>query len=215
MQEKYLILFNVNFIMKNIGIVVLFTFFAINVCAQETETKTKKSFFKKENLFTGGSATVAFSSRSTSLGLSPYFGYSLNKYVDVAISGNINYTSIRDYSVINDKLRQTIYGPGAFIRLYPVSFLFAQAQYEHNFIKYKYIPAPNNTFANPIQKSDANSLLIGGGYCSGRGEENNTFYFVSVLWDVSRLPESPYVDYLQRSIPIIRAGFNIALFQKN
>jgi hypothetical protein len=216
MQEKYLIQNNLqNICMKKISAIICFTFIFINCIAQQAEEKEKekKPFFKKENLFTGGSATFSFGSRVTVLGLSPYFGYSLNKYVDVAVSGNINYTSFRDYQIINDRLRQTIYGPGAFVRLYPVKFLFAQVQYEHNFIKYKYKPAPNNTVNNPIQKVDVNSLLVGGGYSLNRGVEGNTFYYFSVLWDVSGLPESPYVDNLQRSVPIVRVGINIGLFQ--
>ena len=48
-----------------------------------------------------------------------------------------------------DKLRQTVYGPGAFVRLFPVNFLFASAQYEYNLIHLKYIPA-NNGSIEPI-----------------------------------------------------------------
>lgn len=173
----------------------------------------KKGGFKKENLFVGGDITLGFSNLYTTLGASPYFGYSLNKYVDVAASFNFTYTSQRDYIIYGDKVRQTVYGPGAFVRVYPLKFLFAQAQYEHNFIRLKYLPADNSGYLPSTTHIDANSLLVGAGYAGGRSEDNKSFYYISVSWDLLRNSNSPYVDGLGRAIPIIRAGYNIALFQ--
>ena len=112
-----------------------------------------------------------------------------------------------------DKLKQTIYGPGAMVRLFPARFLFATAQYEFNLIRYKYVPPFN--FGDPAEhyKFDAHSLLVGAGIASGRDAEQRSFYYLSVLWDVARSPNSPYKDNLHRAVPIIRAGYNIALFQ--
>ncbi|MBL0132548.1 MAG: hypothetical protein IPP79_00340 [Chitinophagaceae bacterium] len=57
-------------------------------------------------------------------------------------------------------------------------------------------------------------MLVGGGYASGRAPQGNSpFFYMSVLWDVSDNKTSPYKDAYGRSIPIIRAGFNIPLFQ--
>ena len=92
------------------------------------------------------------------MGIGPYFGYSVNKYLDVAVSANVNYTSQRDYFVYGDKVRQTVYGPGAFVRVYPVRFIFAQAQFEHNFIRVKYIPAENSGYLQTTDRVDANSF---------------------------------------------------------
>ncbi len=188
---------------------------ASGLMAQD-ENHIKGKGFRKENLFTGGNITASFFSGTTLLGLSPYFGYSLNKYMDLAASINFNYTSQRDYTEYGDKARQTVFGPGAFVRLFPVNFLFAQAQYEHNFIRFKYIPASNTTTYLPsISHYDVNSFLVGGGYSSGRGMGNNTYYYLSVMWDIGGVAQSPYVDGLGRNFPVIRAGFNIALFQGN
>ena len=108
------------------------------VIAQDDEVEDeRKGKFKKENLFTGGSVNVQFGNQVTALGASPHFGYSINRFVDVAVSLGYNYISQRDNIVLNDKLRQTVIGPGAFVRLFPVNFLFAQAQYEYNFLKIK------------------------------------------------------------------------------
>lgn len=187
--------------------------FTATAQSEKEDRETGKGGFKKENLFTGGSVSASFFNGTTSLGISPYFGYSINRFIDVAVSANLNYTSQRDYYEYGDKIRQTVYGPGAFVRLYPVRFLFAQAQYEHNFIKYTYVPADNVNYYTSSQRVDANSLLVGGGYTSGREGTGSTYYYVSILWDIAKVAESPYVDGLQRPFPIIRAGINIPLFQ--
>ncbi len=185
--------------------------FTSTLFAQDDEEEGGK-IFKKENLFTGGSANVSFGNNVTNLGVSPYFGYSINRYVDVAASVGVNYVSQRgDFS--NDKIRQTVIGPGAFVRVFPVKFLFAQAQYEHSFINQKYIPDP--AFGQPTQKEsfNASSIFVGGGFASGRSEESKTFFYISILWDINKDPNSPYTDNLNRAVPIFRTGFNIALFQ--
>jgi len=194
--------------------VILLAVASYHAFAQSGEEKKeeKKGGFKKEKLFTGGSATVGFSSYSTVLGITPQFGYSLTNWADAGITFNLNYTSQRDYQNYGDKLRQTVYGPGAFVRLFPVNFLFASAQYEYNMIHVKYSPADNG-FPVPAYNVNASSLLLGAGYAGGRERGNNTYYFLSVSWDVLGDKNSPYIDGLGRSSPIIRAGYNIGLFQ--
>lgn len=184
--------------------------FAQSDDGKKEETKVG---FNKEKLFTGGSATAGFSSYSTILGITPQFGYSLTNWADAGITFNLNYTSQRDYQDYGDKLRQTVYGPGAFIRLFPVNFLFASAQYEYNIIHLKYIPASNGSYSPSKNNVSAGSLLLGGGYAGGRYRGSNTYYFFSVSWDVLGNKNSPYIDGLGRSNPIIRAGYNIGLFQ--
>ena len=198
------------------SLLFLFCFCAllINVNAQ-TEKKEeaeveKKSGFKKENLFAGGNVALGLGSGNFSVGVGPYFGYSLNKYIDVAVGLNYSYISQRDYYTTL-KLRQSVIGPSAFVRLYPVKFLFAHAQYEYNFIKYKRIYG--NGIPDNISKINVPSFLIGPGFASGRDANNKTFYYISVLFDVIKNINSPYTDNLGRVTPIIRAGYNVALFQ--
>ncbi len=198
--------------MKRVYLVILFFVVIINVNAQKDEEPVKGGF-KKENLFTGGSVSVSFGSGQTNLGVSPYFGYSITKWLDAAASFNFNYISQRDYPVVLDKVRQTTLGPGGFVRIFPVNFLYAQAQYEHNFISQKYIPGPNG-YSPEKSKFDANSLLLGAGYASGRGEGGVAYYYISISFDVLKEKYSPYVDSYQRTLPIIRAGYNISLFQR-
>lgn len=179
---------------------------------QDKDNERIRNGFEKQRLFTGGSANLGFSSGTTMIGLTPQLGYSVTDWMDAGITVNFNYVSQRDY-YSTEKLRQTTYGPGAFIRLFPVKFLFATAQYEYNFITQNYIPAGSS--GSPSQKTtfNSNSLLIGGGYAGGREKGNNTYYFLSVAWDIMGDKNSPYVDNLGRSNPVIRAGYNIGLFQ--
>jgi hypothetical protein len=199
--------------MKKLLILLIITGIASFANAQDEKEEVADKGFKKEKLFTGGGVTASFFNGATVLGVTPHFGYSLTNWLDAALVINFNYTSQRDYQQYGDKLRQTVYGPGAFIRLFPVRFLFAQVQFEHNFLHLKYIPASNGTFLPAKTTLNANSLLLGGGYTSGRTAGYNNFYYLSILFDVMAEKNSPYVDNLQRSIPIIRAGYNIALFQ--
>jgi hypothetical protein len=205
-QEKFYAL-NFRKMRKNI----LFVFLLLVVTVADAQHNDSKGF-DKSNLFTGGNVTLAFGYSYTDLGLSPHFGYSINKWLDVAANANLNYVSQRDNYQPGDKIRQTTYGPGAFVRIFPINFLYAQIQYEHNFTSQKYIPVSGST--EKIQL-DANSLLLGIGYTSGRSSEENTYYYFSVMFDVLGVRGSPYLDYLQRSLPIVKAGFNIALFQGN
>ena len=199
--------------MKKLILFVSLCLFISSSFAQSDDKTKENKGFKKENLFTGGSANIGFSSLSTSLGITPQFGYSLASWADVGLTLNLDYTSQRDYQFYGDKLRQMVYGPGAFVRLFPVNFLFATAQYEYNFIHLKYIPQSSSGLSSQTNNLNASSFLVGAGYAGGRERGNNTYYFLSVMWDILGDKNSPYIDGLGRSIPVIRAGYNIALFQ--
>jgi hypothetical protein len=188
------------------------------LCAQSIDesSEEEKRGFKKEKLFTGGNIALSFFNNTFLAGASPIFGYSLTNWADAGVVANISYSSTRDYNgLFNAKLRQTIYGGGAFVRLFPVNFLFVQAQAEHNFIAFKYIPPDNSGGITQKDKTSVNSLLVGAGYTQGRQPGNNGFFYLSVMFDVSGNKNSPYTDNFGRTIPVIRAGVNVPLFQKN
>jgi len=184
--------------------------FQLMISAQDEEKPEKKPF--KEHLFSGGSLSLAFYNNTFLIGGNPVLGYGFGRWADAGIVLNYNYTSYRDVYVFDDRLRQSIYGGGVFAKVYPVRFLFAQIQPEHNFIRQKYI-APNNGGTDKVT-FDANSLLVGGGYTTGRDREgNNPFFYLAVLWDVSGNKNSPYTDGYGRTIPIIRTGVQVPLFR--
>jgi len=180
---------------------------------KEEDDKEKKPF--KEHLFTGGSISLAFYNNTFLVGGSPVFGYNLTKWIDAGLVANYSYTSYRDYNyILNNKLRQKVYGGGAFLKVYPVRFLFAQAQVEHNWITQKEID-PSGDLTSKI-KFSGNSFLIGGGYCTGRESDGSQpFYYLAVLFDIADDVNSPYTDGYGRAIPIIRGGLQIPLFQKH
>jgi len=199
--------------MKSKIIVLLFSAIAFYLPAKaqdKEEEKTKTPF--KENLFTGGTVSVAFFNNTFLIGASPVLGYSATDWADVGIVVNYNYTTYRDYNfVFNDKLKQYVYGGGGFVKLYPVRFLFAQAQYEYNYIKQKFIP---NVGVTQTDKGEAGSFLVGGGYTTGRfGRGGQPFFYLAVLFDISNNAYSPYTDAYGRAIPIIRGGLQVPLFQ--
>jgi hypothetical protein len=206
--------------MKRLMLLVAGTILSISLHAQDEEKEEKKGF-NKENLFTGGSVTVSFFNGTTILGANPIFGYKLTNWADAGIVINYTYAGRRDVKEFDDKLRQSIYGGGVFARLYPVRFLFLQGQFEHNFTKVRY--TPNTSLYLPYKETvEANSFLVGAGYTQGRFPGSNTFFYLAVLFDVIKDINSPYVDlvynpvtgqYSARAIPIIRAGFNIGLFE--
>jgi hypothetical protein len=213
--------------MKKVVIVLglISSFYAVKAQDDEKSGDETKGKFKKENLFTGGGVTVSFSNYTTVLGASPVLGYSVTRWLDAGIVFNFNYASQRhltyynpntnQYFVSDDKLRQTVFGPGAFVRAYPLKFLFVQVQGEYNFINQKIIY--DNGAPSDKSGLSATSFLIGAGYCNGREGIGNLFYYVSISADIARNRNSPYVEETASGnvniLPIIRAGLQIPLFQ--
>lgn len=197
------------------------SFYAVKAQDEEKSVDEKKGGFKKENLFTGGGAIVSVGSYNTVLGASPVLGYSITKWLDAGIVFNINYAASRavysngyNYIVSDDKIRQTILGPGVFARIYPVKFLFVNMQVEQNFTTEKLIRPNTPTVKN---KYDATSLLLGIGYANGRQGIGDFYYYISIMGDFSGNINSPYVGISESGkaviTPIFKAGIQVPLFQ--
>lgn len=209
--------------MKNYVLFLVSLLVSVQLLLAQDIKEMEKKGFKKENLFTGGSISFSFFNKQFLVGGNPVFGYNLTNWADLGIVANYTYTSVGDYSYYrsNDKVRQSIYGGGVFTRLFPVNFLFVQAQIERNWIKGKYISSAGVT--TPFNTVSANSFLIGAGYTTGRDPLFKRAYaYLAVLFDVMKNANSPYVNYTYdsygnitgtRPIPIIRAGFTVPLFQ--
>ncbi len=195
--------------MKNFIMMMACVLFATSTAFAQKDNDTEdEGGFKKEYLFSGGTLNLSFFGSTTVLGATPQLGYSVTNWMDAGIV--LGYTYISQRYANNDKLRQTLIGPGAFVRLFPVNFLFATAQFEHNFIRYKYI---YNTGDNEKLNRSVSSLLIGAGYSSQRMGRNSPYYYFSVSVDVLQNPNSPYTDQYNNLLPVVNAGFNIPLFQ--
>jgi hypothetical protein len=195
--------------MNKINALLTFLIFISLVAPAQDE----KRGFKAQNLFTGGGISLGFGSNTFQAGASPFLGYNIATWLDACVTANYNYTSYRDVFNLNDKLRRSTYGGGIFTRIYPVNFLFIHAQFEHNFINEKYIPGNNG--ASDKTKVEANSLLLGAGYASGRyPNSGQPFFYLSLLFDVLNNEFSPYTNSSGSIIPILRGGVQVPLFQK-
>lgn len=194
--------------MKHIALLlVILAFISTSSVAQ------KDGGFKAENLFTGGSLSLGFGSNTFQVGASPFLGYSVASWLDAGVLFNYNYTSYRDVFNMNDKLRNSTIGGGVFTKIYPIDFLFVHAQFERNFTTQKYIPGNNGTADK--SRFEANSLLLGAGYASGRYPgSGQPFFYISLLFDVLNEEFSPYTNSSGSIIPILRAGVQVPLFQK-
>ena len=197
--------------MRTINLVVMMLLAGTVSFAQDNENEEPRGF-QKNKLFTGGSISFGLGSNTFQIGGNPVLGYSLAKWVDAGLVVNYNYASYRDVIMSNDKLRSTTYGGGAFTRLYPLRFLFAHLQFEHNFIKEKYIPS--NGGDRETNNVDANSLLAGVGIATDRyAGEGRPFFYLALLFDVMNEDFSPYTRSDGSRIPILRAGIQVPLFQ--
>ncbi len=193
-------------------VIFLLACFSAAAVAQPAAEEESNPVFKKENLFAGGGVTASIFNNITVLGINPYFGYSVTRWMDAAVSMNFNYISERNYVIDGDKVRQTILAPGAFMRLYPFKFLYAEVQFERNFVHQKYIPAPYSGYAEEKVKYNVNTLLAGIGYASDREEDDDEFFFISLSADLLRKYGSPYTTSNNNIFPILKAGVNIKLF---
>jgi hypothetical protein len=187
--------------------VVFILLFTTTLFAQNENDKQKG--YDPTNFFTGGSVSLGAGNGTFNAGLHPHFGYTFAKWLDVAGVVNLEYQSARDG--FNNKYRTTTYGLGAFTRVYPVQFIFIQLEPEYNFISQKFIPVSGTGGKENLH---APSLLIGGGYTTSRSDKNS-FTYLSILVDVIKDKNSPYVDGFGNLLPIIRAGINIGLNRKH
>lgn len=187
---------------------LLSLFVCIIARAQETKSKHK---FDVENLFVGGSISVGLDGFGSGFfaGIHPHVGYTLAKWIDAGIALNFEYSSVKDS--YNNKYHNTTYGIGTFVRIYPVNFLFIQAEPEFNTVALKYIPDQGDIQRLTLHPT---SLLLGIGYVTER-DDKNTFSYFSLLIDVLKDPNSPYIDANGNFIPIIRGGLNIGIRKKH
>lgn len=193
-----------------IAAILLICVSAVRAQERDAQESDRKPGFQKDQFFTGGSISLSFFNNTFLIGANPVLGYRLASFADAGLQVNIQHSSAKYYDN-GERLRQTLYGGGVFTRLFPVNFLFAQGQWEHNWISQTVIDASSQ---KTKEVRSTNSLLVGGGYASGRnGQANSPFFYMMLLFDISRVRNTPYTDGYGRAIPVLRAGLTIPLFQ--
>jgi hypothetical protein len=211
MQAKYLSINRIkNNMMKTIFLISMLLVVQL-LWGQSSDPDSVRGF-NREKVFIGGSLSLGFAGNQFAAGVNPFIGYSLTNWLDAGVVVNYHYNATRDYPYRNDKIKQHTYGGGVFTRIYPVRFLFVQGQIEQNFINLRYNPSVGDKF---IDNVSAPSLLVGGGYTTGRlpGGDRG-FFYLSLLVDVLKKENSPYTDNQGRITPILRTGFQTPLFRK-
>ncbi len=192
---------------------LLFTILTLTSFAQNEEEEEKKGF-DANKMFIGGSLNLGLGGSSFNLGANPQVGYSLTNWLDAGLTTNIIYFSQR-YQATGFDVRQRSwnYGGGPFVKVFPISMIHLQAQYEYNWINGN---AENlvNGFREKFSQS-APSLLIGAGY--GRRVVGESSFFTTILFDVTKHDESPYVyreGQGKIALPVLRAGFTVYFARK-
>ncbi len=173
--------------------------------------------FKKDHIFIGGTLNLGFSGYVFNVGGAPEIGYSFNKWFDVGLLANINYTSERadPEGYYNDNTRTRIYnyGVGAFGRFYPLPFLFVQVEPEYNWTKYTQKDFNNGALEIPSYNTQATSLLLGIGY--GQRFVGHSSFYIAIMFDALTNYGSPYRDpYSGAALPVLKAGFDFYLHPK-
>lgn len=200
--------------MKKLLLVSIATILIFNAQAQREDEEEKGLGFRQENVFIGGSITLGFGSSSGYgggtkfvIGANPEIGYTIVNWVDAGIVFNTIYSSMK-FSDYNYRYRQTALnlGVGAFVRIFPVSNFFLQAQPEFNTIKYTQKNLDQSNVPVISQKVKANSFLVGVGY--GQRVVGKFNFFTVIMMDLGKEYNSPYRNNYNEAIPIIRSGFN-------
>lgn len=188
-------------------IVLLLSFLSLIISSAFAQEEREKGF-KKEQLFLGTGINLGFFNGFI-LGVNPEVGYSLNRFIDVGVATNVNYITQNDmYSAVT--YRQFVVGGGPYVRVWPVNMIFLGGQFEYNNISYSI--KNNGAVSNKINYS-APSILVGGGY--GNRFVGQSQFYTSIMVDVLRDPQSPYVDTYGRLQPVFRTTFLFYLKPKN
>ena len=168
--------------------------------AQNSEEDEKEKGFKRDQLFIGSGINLGFFNGFI-VGLNPEIGYSLNRFVDVGIGTNVNLITQNDPNSPTT-YRQWTFGGGPFVRIWPVNMLFVGGQFEYNSISYSVKSGGDIVYK---ENRSAPSILVGAGY-GNRILGGNQFY-TSIMVDVLRNPNSPYIDSYRRLQPVFRTTF--------
>lgn len=163
-------------------LLLILTCFSFSLCHAQDDDR---SF--GERLRFGGDIIASFGT-VTALGASPFVGYEVSDRYIPGIGGTYIYLSANG-------IEQHQYGVRNFHRFLVTEEIFVHGEFE-------YLSFKVNT-SNDVggQTLSAPAVLLGGGFRQPIGE--NSFFIMSVLYDVLEDPNSPY------SGPIIRGGVSI------
>jgi hypothetical protein len=174
----------------------------------QIEEPEKPVGFDHNRVFVGTSLNLGLSNRFFNIGINPEIGYSLNNFVDIGVAMNLNYFSQSASSFDPYKYKNFNFGGGAFLRVWPISFLHLQIQPEYNWISSSQTDAV--TGQSYKLRLQAPSMLAGIGY--GSREIGSRFSHFTILIDLNQAVNSPYRNGIAGDQqPIFRGGFGVYL----
>ncbi len=148
----------------------------------------------KDRIYLTGGLGGAFSQDYVYIDVSPLLGYRITQRFSAGAGFTYQYINYKFWNYTSN-----IVGPRAFARYQLLNFLFAHAEYEHLFLKYRQVDNLGNvTFVN----KNVPGLLLGGGITPSIGGSR---FYLMVLYNVLEGPYTPY------SNPVIRVGFDLGL----
>ena len=204
---------------KKVLVVIVFGVMGLGVRAQHmrapVNTYTDEGSgtgFRKENLFVGGGLGLGFGSYEFNLGLYPEVGYSLNSWLDVGVTANFNYNSIKADPYYNGNIRthEFVYGGGLFGRAYVLPFLFLTVQPEFNWLSVNQKDMGSGATAN--FSANAPSVILGIGY--GQRIVGQSSFYIMLGFDAISNKNSPYNDINGHPLPVVKAGFDVFVHKR-
>ncbi|HMO31976.1 MAG TPA: hypothetical protein PKE63_12710 [Lacibacter sp.] len=182
---------------------LLLSLFALTLFTASAQEKG----WNRERVFLGSGINLSFFNGFI-VGLNPEAGYTVGKVLDVGLATNFTYIT-QNYinSPATDRL--LIAGGGPFVRIWPVNMLFLGGQFEYNIVSFS-----TRQSGQTFNKSSfsAPSMLVGAGY--GNRFIGQSQFYTSLMVDVLKDPNSPYVDRFGRMQPVFRTAFTFYLKQK-
>jgi hypothetical protein len=186
-------------------ILVLGSFSSLQAQVEDPE---KPVGFERTRVFIGTSLNLGLSNQFFNLGLNPEVGYSLNNWLDIGVAMNLNYYSQSANSFDPYNYKNFNFGGGAFLRVWPISFLHLQIQPEYNWITSS--RTDPSTGQKIGLKYQAPSMLAGIGY--GTREIGNRFSHFTIMIDLNQAVNSPYRNGIAGDPqPVFRGGFGMYL----
>ncbi|RYG05011.1 MAG: hypothetical protein EOO02_04765 [Chitinophagaceae bacterium] len=176
--------------MKRMLLVLLVSCTSLAAFSQD-EPPVENKGFDRSKLFGGGNFALSFGN-NTIVNISPQLGYRFNRFFAAGVGVNALYSSFRSIYATGGTASRTSYGvvgANVFGRVYPIEFVFLQAQPEANYVwgKQKYY--------NPEQEYRLNgkivpSLLLGAGGAIPMG--GTGAFIVMAQYDVLQNERTPY-----------------------
>jgi hypothetical protein len=182
--------------------------------ANAKKKEKKPEGFDISRLIVGGGIGLGFGTVTT-VSVSPIVGYRITDKLSAGVGFGYQYLKVKDFFEVQDinppygyqyyDYKASIISASVWARYLILTNLFAQVEYEHNFMSYtepRFSQSGSGAIENTKTKYNAPSVLVGIGY--RQPITDNSSLYIMGMYDVLQNELSPYYG---RIFP--RIGFNI------